>query len=151
MKKVCLLCMSTILAAALAAGCAKQAREAERDEGFSIEWEFSRADDGPQVRTGAVLVIKGRRNHRYPIGIYDGQVKRILSAAEVPREMTGGTISGFITIAGGRGHEVIVRYDERIRRLIVMERPWHDRLPPGPFKTVHNIPVPEMHREGTGF
>ncbi len=151
MKRACLVLMVMITAAALATGCAKQTREAERDDAFSIEWEFSRADDGALVRTGAVLVIKGRRNHRHPIGIYDGQVKRILSAGEIPREMTGGTISGFVTIAGGRGHEVIVRYDERLRRLIIMERPWHDRLPPGPFKTVHTIQVPDMHNEDTGF
>ena len=151
MKQACLMIAATFLLASLAPACTKQVREAEREEGFSVTWEFSRADDGPTIRTAAVLVIRGTREHRHPIGVYDGRVKRILSGAEISREMTGGTLSGFITVSEGRGHEVIVRYDERLRRLIVMERPWHERLPPGPFKRVHGITVPEMHRERTGF
>ncbi|TFH41131.1 MAG: hypothetical protein E4G96_06125 [Chrysiogenales bacterium] len=151
MKTASLFFAVTIITGCIVSGCKTPVREPQGGDGFSVTWEFSRAADGPDIRTAAVLVIRGSRNHRYPIGVYDGKVKRILSASEISREMTGGTLSGFITVLEGSGHEVIVRYDERLRRLIVMERPWHDRLPPGPFRRVHTIPVPEMHREATGF
>jgi hypothetical protein len=65
--------------------------------------------------------------------------------------MIGGTISGFITNYQGRGHEVIVRYNEHLQRLIVAERQWSEKLPSGSFGVIKNIPVPELSRERTGF
>ncbi|HQL83728.1 MAG TPA: hypothetical protein PK307_16125, partial [Spirochaetota bacterium] len=76
---------------------------------------------------------------------------KIMSASEITPELVGGTISGFVTVNMGRGSEVIVRFNERDMMLIVAERQWSESLPPGSFRVIKTIPVPEMKQEETGF
>ena len=78
-------------------------------------------------------------------------MRKILSPSEITPEMVGGTISGFVTVNHGRGSEVIVRYNEREMMLLVAERLWSESLPPGSFRVIKIIPVPEMRKEETGF
>lgn len=138
----------------LAAGCAKKVREtqpAERQDGLFVTWEFTAVDRDGEPWTEAALIINGSQQHKHRVGVFYGKVRRILSAAEINPEMTGGTLSGFITVNRGRGQEVIVRYNEQLQRLIVAERPWGGSLPAGPYRGIKNIPVPEMKKEKIGF
>jgi hypothetical protein len=132
------------------AGCEKEKRAEETGRVF-VTWEFKSADRGAEPYTEAALVINGNKYHRHVIGVFLGRVRRILKPEEITREMIGGTISGFVTVAEGQGHEVIVRYNEQLDRLIVAEREWNEKLPPGAFRVIKNIPVPEMRKEDTGF
>jgi hypothetical protein len=146
--------MLAAAACALAPGCGKSAqvnRAPELRGPVFVTWEFKSADRGGDPFTEAALVINGSQYHRHVIGVFYGRVRRILKQDEITREMIGGTISGFVTNYQGRGHEVIVRYNEELQRLIVADRQWSDKLPPGSFSVIKNIPVPEMKREQTGF
>jgi hypothetical protein len=141
-------------ACAFAAGCGKSApasRVPELQGPVVVTWEFKSADRGDDPYTEAALVINGSQYHRHVIGVFYGRVRRVLKQEEITRELIGGTISGFMTNYKGRGHEVIVRYNEEEQRLIVADRPWNEKLPPGSFSVIKNIPVPEMKKERTGF
>jgi hypothetical protein len=154
MKQAISIVLVTVLAGGFAAGCRGKIREvprAERQDAIYVTWEFSSADREGEPYTEASLVINGSQAHRHHVGIYYGRVRRILSPGEINREMVGGTISGFITNGGGRGHEVIVRYNEQLQKLIIAERLWSEKLPAGPYAVVKTIPVPELKKEKIGF
>jgi hypothetical protein len=154
MKRIIVIVLSIIISGGFAAGCKKNVREtplAERQDAIYVTWEFTSADRDGEPYTEASLIINGSREHRHRIGVYYGRVRRILSPGEINREMLGGTLSGFITNGGGRGHEVIVRYNEQLQRLIVAERQWSEKLPAGSYAVVKSIPVPEMKKEKIGF
>ncbi len=154
MKHVSLIILVIALAGGFAAGCKKNVRVAprtERQDAIYVTWEFTSADKGGEPYTEAALIINGSQSHKHRIGAYYGRVRRILSPGEINREMVGGTLSGFITNHGGRGHEVLVRYNEQLQRLIVAERQWNEKLPAGPYGVIKSIPVPEMRKEKIGF
>ncbi|MBN1497102.1 MAG: hypothetical protein JXA07_10060 [Spirochaetes bacterium] len=139
---------------ALAAGCIKSVREDVREapEGrLFVTWEFTSVDRDGDPYTQAALVINGKQTHRHVVGVFYGRVRKILKPEEINRQMIGGTISGFVTSNEGRGHEVIVRYNETVHRLIVAERQWSEHLPAGSFGVIKNIPVPDLKKEETGF
>ena len=151
-RKSVLICAAA--AVMFSAGCAKTVRTEkpeERQDALYVTWEFTAADREGEPWTEASLIINGSRQHKHQVGVFYGKVRRILSAAEINPEMTGGTLSGFITVNRGRGHEVIVRYNEQLHRLTVAERPWGGALPAGPYRSVKTIPVPEMRKEKIGF
>ncbi len=137
-------------AAVLMAGCATTVRE-EPQSGLFVTWEFAAVDRDGEPWTEATLIVNGSLQHRHRVGVFYGKVRRILSAAEINPEMTGGTLSGFVTVNRGRGQEVIVRYNEQLHRLTVAERPWGGSLPAGPYRGIKNIPVPDMKKEKIGF
>lgn len=154
MKQIIALVAGIAVAAMFAAGCKKNVREApvtERQNAIYVTWEFSSADRDGEPYTEAALVVNGSQAHKHQIGVFYGRVRKILSPGEINREMVGGTLSGFVTSHGGRGHEVLVRYNEQLQRLIVAERQWNDKLPAGPYRGIKNIPVPEMRKEKIGF
>lgn len=151
MKHICIMMLAGAVCWAVA-GCQKNVRQsAERAETLVITWEFTSADRDGEPWTEASLVINGSKTHTHRIGAFYGRVRKILSPAEINREMIGGTLSGFITTHGGRGHEVIVRYNEQLQRLIVAERPCGNASGAGLYRVIKNIPVPEMKREKIGF
>jgi hypothetical protein len=154
MKRLIVIIAVIAASGLFAAGCSKSVREAprtERQDGIYVTWEFSSADRDGEPYTEATLIVNGSRAHRHMIGVFYGRVRKILSPAEINREMVGGTLSGFITNNGGRGHEVLVRYNEQLQRLIVAERQWSEKLPAGSYRVIKNIPVPEMSKEKIGF
>ncbi|MBN2158462.1 MAG: hypothetical protein JW807_03630 [Spirochaetes bacterium] len=142
-----------LAAASFAGGCAgcHKEQQAGAPGRLFVTWEFKSADREAEPYTEAALVINGNRYHRHVIGVFYGKVRKILKPEEITRELIGGTISGFVTVGDRQGHEVIVRYNERLARLIVAEREWSERLPPGAFRVIKNIPVPELRNEDTGF
>ena len=140
------------LALLTAINCApNKAEMRETPRPLSVSWEFHRIDreDGPY--TTATLIISGRLSHRHEAGEFYGRVRRILSPSEISRDMVGGTISGFITVNEGRGQEVIVRYNEERRILVVAQREWREHMPLGSYRVVKIIPVPQLKQEETGF
>jgi hypothetical protein len=139
------------LCCVIATGCKKNVRTSETVDSIVITWEFTSVDKEGDPYTEAALIINGNQFHKHQIGIFYGRVRKILKPEEINREMIGGTISGFVTNYHGRGHEVIVRYNEHLQRLIVAERQWSEKLPLGSFGVIKNIPVPELSRERTGF
>jgi len=141
---ICLLCIA-------AACCKKNVRGPEIADSIVVTWEFKSADKDGDPYTEAALIINGNQFHKHQIGVFYGRVRKILKPEEINREMIGGTISGFITNYQGRGHEVIVRYNEHLQRLIVAERQWGEKLPAGPYGVIKNLPVPELRKERTGF
>ena len=154
MGKIAVAGIALIAAAAAVSGCKKAIREQpepEQPASISITWEFKRVDRGPDPYTEAAFIINGNQMHKYTVGVYYGRVRKILSPQEINPAMVGGTLSGFITTNEGRGHEVIVRYNEQLRRLIIAAREWSEHLPPGPYGAIKSIPVPEMKKERTGF
>ena len=154
MRHICIMVLLAAAAAGFFPGCNKSIRqspETVRAETIVITWEFTSADKEGEPFTEAALVINGSRTHTHRIGVFYGKVRRILSPTEINREMIGGTLSGFVTSHGGRGHEVIVRYNEQLQRLIVAERQWNEKLPSGSYGVIKNIPVPEMKKEKIGF
>jgi hypothetical protein len=151
MKYIAYHSLMIALCCLLVAGCKKNIREPERVDSIVVTWEFKSVDKDGDPYTEAALIINGNQIHKHQIGIFYGRVRRILKPEEVNREMIGGTISGFITNYQGRGHEVIVRYNEHLQRLIVAERQWSEKLPSGSFSVIKSIPVPELSKERTGF
>jgi hypothetical protein len=154
MKQIISILLVTVLAGGFAAGCCKKVREvprAERQDAIYVTWEFTSADKDGEPYTEAALIVNGSQTHKHRIGVYYGRVRKILSPGEINREMVGGSLSGFVTNYNGRGHEVIVRYNEQLQRLIVVERQWNEKLPAGPYGVIKNIPVPEMRKEKIGF
>jgi hypothetical protein len=151
MKHIAFHSLIIALCCVLAAGCKKNMREPERVDAIVVTWEFKSVDKDGDPYTEAALIINGNQIHKHQIGIFFGRVRKILKPEEINREMIGGTISGFITNYQGRGHEVIVRYNEHLQRLIVAERQWSEKLPTGSFGVIKNIPVPELSKERTGF
>jgi len=151
MKYSFLVLLITSVAVAAALGCAKAPVRNAQEGPLSVTWEFNRADRDGEPYTDAVLVITGSNARKHKIGTFYGRVRKILSPAEISPEMVGGTLSGFITANEGRGSEVIVRYNEQNMILIVAERQWNEKLPPGSFRVTRTIPVPEMRQEKTGF
>lgn len=142
-----------IIICLIATGCKKQVREKQVivPESITVSWEFKSIDKDSEPYTEATLVINGSQAHKHQIGVFYGRVRKILSQVEINKEMIGGTISGFITVGSGRGHEIIVRYNEELQRLIVAERIWNEKLPAGSFRGIKSIPVPEMRKNQTGF
>ncbi len=154
MKQVIVVIVVFAVTVISAAGCNKSVRETprtERQDAIYVTWEFSSADKDGEPYTEAALIINGNQTHKHLIGVFYGRVRRILSPGEINREMVGGTLSGFITNFQGRGHEVIVRYNEQLQRLIVAQRQWSDKLPAGSYGVIKNIPVPELRKEKIGF
>jgi hypothetical protein len=151
LKNAFIIFLAAWVAVAAALGCAKAPVRAAADGPLAVSWEFNRADRDGEPYTEAMLLISGSNAHKHVIGVFYGRVRKILSPAEITPEMVGGTISGFVTVNDGRGSEVIVRYNERDMMLIVAERLWNEKLPPGSFRVVKTIPVPEMKQEKTGF
>lgn len=151
MRRAFIAATIAVLAAGAFTGCAKAPVRSVPEGQLTVSWEFNRADKDTGPYTEAVLVINGSNAHRHVIGVFYGRVRKILSPAEISPEMVGGTLSGFITVNDGRGSEVIVRYNEQEMKLIVAERLWNEKLPPGSFRVINVIPVPEMKQEKTGF
>ncbi len=152
--KAALAIMTGAIICAATAGCAKSAREEVREERparLFVTWEFSSVDQGGEPYTEAALVINGNRLHRHVIGVFYGRVRKIFKPEEFNRQMIGGTLSGFTTSNEGRGHEVVVRYNEAAQRLVVAERQWSEHLPAAPFGPIKSIPVPDLKDEQTGF
>lgn len=143
--------VAAVIAVGSAWGCAKAPVRIVEEGTLKVSWEFNRVERDSEPYTEAVLVINGAGAHRHVIGVFYGKVRKILSPSEITPEMIGGTISGFVTVNTGRGSEVIVRYNEREAMLIVAERMWSESLPPGSFRVIKTIPVPEMRKEQTGF
>lgn len=145
--------IAVIAVCATAIGCRKSVRaDAPEERGpLFVTWEFKSVDQGAEPYTEASLVINGNQLHRHLIGVFYGRVRRILKPEEINKQMIGGTISGFATSYEGRGHEVIVRYNEAVQRLVVAERQWSEHLPAGSFGVIKNIPVPDLKKEATGF
>ncbi len=150
MRKFCIM-VAAVVAFGAATGCAKAPVRTVEEGTVKITWEFNRVERDSEPYTEAVLVINGANAHRHEIGVFYGKVRKILSSSEITPEMVGGTISGFVTVNRGRGSEVIVRYNEREMMLHVAERMWNESLPPGSFRVIKSIPVPEMKKEETGF
>jgi hypothetical protein len=151
MKHIAIPSLIVVLCCTIAACCKKTVREPERVDSIVVTWEFISVDKNGDPYTEAALIINGNQFHKHQVGVFYGRVRKILKPEEINREMIGGTISGFITNYQGRGHEVIVRYNEHLQRLIVAERQWSEKLPSGSFGVIKNIPVPELSRERTGF
>jgi len=154
MKPITIVACMVVMLTSFSACCKKPVRDeqpAERHGSLIITWEFKSIDKDAEPYTAATLIINGGTLYQHHIGEYYGKVRRILKPDEIHREMIGGTISGFITNNKGRGHEVIVRYNETLHKLIVAEREWSDKLPPRPFGVIKTIPVPELRKERTGF
>lgn len=143
------LCTLAVLTAVNCAPKLAEVRESPRP--LSVSWEFHRADKEEGPYTTATLVISGRSSHRHEAGEFYGRVRRVMSASEISRDMVGGTISGFITVNEGRGHEVIVRYNEDRQILVIAQREWREHMPLGSFRVVKIIPVPKLKQEETGF
>ena len=151
MKYLAIYSVLVALCCVIPAGCKKSIRETERVNSIVVTWEFNSVDKDGDPYTEAALIINGSKFHKHQIGIFYGRVRKVLKPEEINREMIGGTISGFVTNYQGRGHEVIVRYNEHLQRLIVAERQWSEKLPSGSFGVIKNMPVPELSREQTGF
>jgi hypothetical protein len=145
---------AVVMVCAFSAGCKKNVREQVREERrgpLVVTWEFKSVDRGEDPYTEASLIINGSQMHKHMVGVFYGRVRGIFKPEEINKQMIGGTISGFTTSYRGRGHEVIVRYNEEAQRLIVAERQWNEKLPTGSFGPIKNIPVPELKKEQTGF
>jgi hypothetical protein len=154
MKQITVFVFMIVMITCFAASCKKPVRNVQTTEHHSsliITWEFKSTEKDSEPYTAATLIINGSALYQHHIGEYYGKVRRILKPDEIHKEMIGGTISGFITNNQGRGHEVIVRYNETLQKLIIAEREWSDRLPPRPFSVIKTIPVPELRKERTGF
>lgn len=149
MKRIMVMLLAAACGAAL--GCAKAPVRAVERGHVHVTWEFNRVERESEPYTEAAIIINGANAHRHVIGVFYGKVRKIMSPSEITPEMVGGTISGFVTVNNGRGSEIIVRYNEKDMLLIVAERLWSESLPPGSFRVIKTIPVPEMKDEQTGF
>jgi len=151
MRYIGVIIIIAVIAGGAPFGCAKPPVRTVEKGAVKVTWEFHRVERDSEPYTEAVLLINWANAHRHLIGVFYGKVRKIMSASEITPELVGGTISGFVTVNMGRGSEVIVRFNERDMMLIVAERQWSESLPPGSFRVIKTIPVPEMKQEETGF
>ncbi len=118
---------------------------------IKISWEFKRIISNGVQYTDAIMIINGANPQRHDLGLFSGDVVRILVPETSRKEMEGGTLSGFIIGAGGTGEEVLVRLNEYLGRLIIVSRRIVPGENPGSYKALKIIPVYKRNRPDAGF
>jgi len=118
---------------------------------ISISWEFRSINVDGEPHTEVLMIVNGKYPQRHPLGLFYGDVVRILKPEVNRREMGGGALSGFITGNKGRGEEVLVRFNEYLNRLIIVTRQIVPGSEPGSYKTLKNIPVYKQTKPDAGF
>jgi hypothetical protein len=119
--------------------------------GVTISWEFKRIINNGERYTDAIMIINSANPQRHDLGLFSGDVLRVLTPETSRREMEGGTLSGFIIGTGGTGEEVLVRLNEYLGRLIIVRRRIVRGENPGAYKALKTIPVYVRTRPDAGF